>query len=91
MPLGSILPWIPEPSGEGSDESKTVIPSGFAICDGREITVGPWAGQTTPDLTDLFLRGGTEQTYLNYEDDAIQNHLHIDPGHTHQDGGHSHG
>ena len=46
---GSIVPWIPQNKGDP--------PKKWVICDGRNITTGPWKGQQTPDMTGHFLLG----------------------------------
>jgi hypothetical protein len=37
-----------------------------------------------------FLRGGPQDDLMRFQEDAIQDHLHIDSGHTHTDTGHAH-
>jgi hypothetical protein len=89
-PLGTISAWLPR-----SDNSETnyALPDGWLPCDGRMIEKGPWKGGKTPDLnTDgRFLRGGTEETVLQMEDDQVLDHQHTDPGHTHSNSPHTHG
>ncbi len=90
------MSWVPTPVRGSGVLSR--IPDNFQLCDGSLINEGPWQGLYTPNMTDVFLRGGTTLNYLEYQDDSIQDHVHIDlghthddPGHTHQDAGHSHG
>ena len=90
-PIGTIVGWTPKPN----QDSKTFvdIPTGWQLCDGSQIKSGPWIGEMTPDLTadgGRFLRGGTADTVLEYENDQMQDHMHVDPGHSHSDAGHSH-
>ena len=44
-----------------------------------------WAGLNAPNLNTegWFLRGGTDAQVLTKEDDQMQDHLHVDSGHTH--------
>ena len=46
---GSIVPWIPH--------DKSDPPKKWVICNGSEITTGPWKGQKTPNMTGHFLLG----------------------------------
>ena len=82
-PVGTILSWIPKidkSTGEVVD-----LPPGWQNCDGSDITEGPWTGGKTPDLNGrgLFLRGGDEDNVLETEESQLQDHQHVDKGHTH--------
>lgn len=48
---GSIVPWIPQTESDP--------PKKWVICDGRNITTGPWRGQQTPDMRGHFLLGAS--------------------------------
>ena len=39
----------------------------------------------TPDLNGakLFMRGGSDESAGTVEEDSVQDHEHVDPGHTH--------
>ena len=78
-PIGTIIAWY------GEKLSNTTIPSGWQLCDNSTILFGRMAGQNTPDLNNqgLFLRGGSEESVGQTEEDAIQDHLHVDNGHSH--------
>ena len=52
-------------------------------CNGSDITEGRWTGGKTPDLNGLFLRGGDEDNVLDTEEDQLQDHHHVDSGHSH--------
>ena len=80
-PIGTILPWVPKVDVSSND--LLPIPEGWQLCDGSNITVGPWAGGKTPDLNGLFLRGGKEDNVLQMEDSQLQDHKHVDGGHSH--------
>ena len=91
-PIGTIVGWTPKPNPDS--ETFVAIPTGWQLCDGSQIMSGPWIGQTTPDLTSdggRFLRGGTADTVLAFENDQMQDHVHIDPGHSHANASHVHG
>ena len=78
-PIGTIIAWY------GEERSNTSIPPGWQLCDGSNITYGRMAGQRTPNLNGqgLFIRGGWGDEVGEIEDDAIQDHLHVDNGHSH--------
>ena len=78
-PVGSILAWM------GAALSNTEIPAGWQRCDGSAILRGRLTGRTTPDLNSagLFLRGAAEEAVGGVEEDAVQEHHHVDGGHTH--------
>ena len=89
-PVGTILPWVPKPEKNDS-ASGLSVPEGWVRCDGSIIpTPSIWAGQRTPDLNNemRFLRGSSDDTVLNFEEDMILDHEHLvnDPGHTHEYG-----
>jgi len=46
----------------------------------------------TPDLNkaNRYLRGGDDTVSSQIQEDAVQDHTHLDEGHTHQDAGHTH-
>ena len=69
------------------------MPDGWLPCDGREIQNGPWSGGLTPNLNTEghFLRGGDQKNVLDFEEDKMQDHEHIDSGHSHTSPPHSHG
>ena len=83
-PIGTIIAWY------GEERSNTSIPPGWQLCDGSNITYGRMAGQRTPNLNGagtgqgLFIRGGWGDEVGEIEDDAIQDHLHVDNGHSHR-------
>ena len=81
-PLGTILAWVPKPEASLEPEP---LPDGWLPCDGRTIAKGPWTGGKTPDLNTVgaFLRGGPESKSLEMEDDQVQDHQHVDTGHSH--------
>ena len=85
-PVGTILAWHAQLS------TIKAIPQGWQRCDGSLIETGPLAGKHTPDLNfdGRFLRGGLDFQSGDFEEDAIQDHLHTDKGHTHHDNGHVH-
>jgi hypothetical protein len=85
-PVGSVIGWLPVFS-----ESKEP-PQGWQRCDGSLITSGPFTGQETPDINNSgrFLRGGMDNLAVQVQEDAVQDHTHLDEGHTHQDAGHTH-
>ena len=61
------------------------LPPGWQYCNGSDITEGPWTGGKTPDLNGpgLFLRGGDEDSVLDTEEGQLQDHQHVDSGHSH--------
>ena len=80
LPIGSIIPWY------GSNNSNTSLPNGWQLCDGSPInSPSPMYPGNTPDLNEpgYFIRGGTEDEAGDFEDAAMQNHTHEDPGHIH--------
>jgi len=85
-PIGSIVAWLPEFS------LTKQLPYGWQRCDGSLIKSGLLKGRATPDLntSGRFLRGSSDGNAGVMQDDAVQDHTHLDDGHTHQDGGHSH-
>jgi len=85
-PLGSVIAWLPEFS-----QTKE-IPQGWQRCDGSTIMKGPFTGEVTPDLNkaNRYLRGGDDSYSSQIQEDAVQDHTHLDEGHTHQDAGHTH-
>ena len=63
-------------------------------CDGSIIPhPSIWHGLLSPNLNSegLFLRGGSDTEALHKEDDQIQDHFHVDPGHNHGSDTHTHG
>lgn len=54
VPIGTIIDWW-------RDEKSVLppFPDGYEICDGSEITQGVLAGQRTPNLQFMFIRGVT--------------------------------
>jgi len=85
-PIGSIVAWMP-----GFSRIKE-LPSGWQRCDGSLIKTGTLKGQVTPDLNTIgrFMRGSTDEMAGVTQEDAVQDHTHVDEGHTHQDSGHTH-
>jgi hypothetical protein len=53
-PVGTILPFCKT----GFFGIGVSIPNGWIECDGTAIPSGIWAGLNTPDLRNVFLRGG---------------------------------
>ena len=53
---GSIVPWIPH--------DNSTPPAKWVVCDGSEITTGPWRGQKTPNMTGHFLLGASRQDVI---------------------------
>ena len=92
--MGTIIAWVSQPdkSASGNLSFFGTLPSGWTKCDGSRIAEGPWKGRLTPDLNlrKVFLRGGPDAQELEYEDDTILDHEHIDNKHTHADRGHAH-
>ena len=67
--------------------------TGWMRCDGSTIPQPSiWHGLLSPNLNSdgLFLRGGSDTEVLNKQDDQMQDHLHVDSGHTHENVGHRH-
>ena len=79
VPIGTIMSWIPKIDLSGDPLS---LPSGWQFCDGGHIYGGPWDGGKTPDLNGLFLRGGNEASVLEREESQLQDHKHVDGGHS---------
>jgi len=82
-PLGTILAWIKSPTVGGDTAPLT---DGWQYCDGSLIKApSMWAGKRTPDLNgaNRFLRGGNEAEMLTLEEDQLEDHQHIDNGHSH--------
>jgi len=79
-PIGTIIAWIPKITPDGN---LLPLPTGWLFCNGTEITEGPWKGSFTPQLNNLFLRGGDEETVLETQSSQLQDHQHDDPGHSH--------
>ena len=96
FPLGTIIAWVSQPDkikkGNSSYSDSLPLPTGWTRCDGVLIEEGPWQGRITPDLNHrhVFLRGGIDAEELEYEDDMILDHMHIDNKHAHVDSGHTH-
>jgi len=94
FPLGTIIAWVSQPDKTAKRNLSISgnLPAGWTKCDGSQITEGPWTGRLTPDLNlrKVFLRGGSDAQELEYEDDTILDHEHIDNMHTHVDVGHVH-
>ena len=90
-PLGTIIAWVSTPD-KVPNPIPNRVPDGWTKCDGRLIAEGPWIGRLTPDLNNrnVFLRGGLESQSLEYENDQILDHQHVDNNHTHFDLGHAH-
>ena len=86
-PVGSIIAWLPAYKSAEAD-----IPQGWKRCDGSIIKAGPFTGMATPDLNTAkrFLRGASDESAGQFEEDTVQDHLHVDPGHKHLDNGHTH-
>ena len=78
-PIGTILAW------QGASISGSELPKGWQLCNGPQIPRGPMVGLKTPDLNSagLFLRGGTQEEAGEVQDDAVQDHYHVDLGHSH--------
>lgn len=53
VPIGTVIDWWRD------SEASVVLPfpDGYQICDGSEIRQGPLAGQKTPNLQHVFIRG----------------------------------
>ena len=93
MPIGSIVAWVMQP--DKISNHTEILPEGWIRCDGSTIpSPSIWAGSTTPNLNGQkhFLRGGSDEEYLDTELDQIQDlALSLsDAGHTHSESGHSH-
>jgi len=82
-PIGTILPWVPKINI--LSKKLLHLPPGWLYCNGSDITEGPWTGGKTPDLNGpgLFLRGGDEDSVLETENHQMQDHEHVDGGHSH--------
>ena len=57
IPVGTILPWVPEASQTAGnnvhEQSPDILPDGWVHCDGRVIPEpSPWHGSTTPNLNE---------------------------------------
>ena len=53
---GSIVPWIPQ--------DNSTPPAKWVVCDGSNITTGPWRGQKTPDMRGHFLLGASREDVI---------------------------
>jgi len=87
LPLGTILSWTPYP--DKNTQNPSSIPPGWMLCDGSEITEGPWKGHQTPDINNSkrFLRGNIVGNALNTEDDSVNTDgLHVYDRAFHVDG-----
>jgi len=81
-PIGTILSWVGKPT-ENIDVLSS-IPDGWVLCNGSPISKGLWTGGKTPDLNGgHFLRGGSEEEILMFEEDQVLDHQHEDVGHIH--------
>jgi len=82
-PIGTILPYLNKLDPSSGD--LLPLPNGWQMCDGSNITKGPWLGSQTPDLNGqgLFLRGGDQDSMLEVEQSMLQDHEHEDGGHSH--------
>ena len=89
-PLGTITAWTPKNAIDSDDNLD--LPNGWLPCDGRSIENGLWEGKVTPDLNSNghFLRGGDENSAMEFEEDQMQDHKHTDYGHSHSSPPHSH-
>ena len=83
LPLGSIIPWINRPELDTIHHEE--IPDGWLLCNGTVIPKGVWKGQKVPNLNgeNRFLRGGDPHLVLTLEDHMVQDHGHVDDGHSH--------
>ena len=95
VPTGSIMPYI-----------GTTAPNGWLLCNGNPIPSGSYydnlkalAGNNTPNLNGMFLRGAGSQTAYpdkvgpavkNVQQDSFKTHSHGVNINTNADGGHSH-
>merc|ERR1712150_149662 len=82
----------PDKQYSGNASLSGIIPTGWTKCDGGRIMEVQWEGRLTPDLNlrNVFLRGGQDGQELEYEEDMVLDHEHIDSQHSHTDSGHSH-
>ena len=89
-PLGTIIAWVPRNNKSLNDNID--LPDGWLPCDGSAIRNGPWSGGVTPNLNTngFFLRGGNENNAMEFEEDQMQDHEHIDTGHSHDSPPHTH-
>ena len=53
---GSIVPWIPH--------DNSTPPAKWVVCNGSQITTGPWKGQKTPNMTGHFLLGASREDVI---------------------------
>ncbi len=87
VPIGSIIAW------HKSLRGTPALPNGWVECNGQTISDGdsPYNGQGVPDLNGerRFLRGSDVSGKL--QDDQIQSHKHVEPGHQHYVGVNGHG
>ena len=95
VPTGSIMPYI-----------GTTAPNGWLLCNGNPIPSGSYydnlkalAGNNTPNLNGMFLRGAGSQTAYpdkvgpavkNVQQDSFKTHSHGVNINTNADGAHSH-
>lgn len=81
VPVGSIMAWYKSLKGTPD------LPDGWMECDGSLIrdAESPYNGQTIPDLNgeERFLRGTSGKSGV-MQQDALQGHKHVEPGHTHK-------
>jgi len=79
VPIGTILPWHKSLPGVSA------LPDGWVECNGQVLAASdsPLNGQIIPDLnySARFLRGATDSG--TFQDDAMQEHTHLDSGHQH--------
>ena len=82
-PVGAIIAWVPRLTADSSHDVD--LPVGWQHCDGSNIIRGPFAGERTPDLNNqrMFLRGGNLENILEFEESQLQDHHHVDEGHSH--------
>ncbi|MFG0319528.1 MAG: hypothetical protein ACF8XB_19815 [Planctomycetota bacterium JB042] len=59
VPLGVVFDWW-------RFDPAVPLPDGFAICDGQPVTdpLSPFLGRATPDLTDRFVKGVTNEAAI---------------------------
>lgn len=81
VPVGSIMAWYKSLKGTPD------LPEGWMECDGSLVrdADSPYNGQTIPDLNgeERFLRGTSGKSGV-MQQDALQGHKHVEPGHTHK-------
>lgn len=58
VPVGTIVPWFPPASPNNGASLDTIVPQGWAICDGSN---------GTPDLRDRFVLGTTDVKLLGIQ------------------------